>query len=100
MHTRARLRTAIGIALGALVAACGAAGPTPVPSTVGTGTVSSSPSLAPQESHAASARPTPVDDGPVAFPLAVVTGVTNLKATISLDELATLATGGTLTVPC
>lgn len=30
----------------------------------------------------------------------MVTGFTNLKATISLDELATLASGGQLTVPC
>jgi hypothetical protein len=37
---------------------------------------------------------------PVAFPLAVVTGITNLKPTITLDELVTLASGGQLVVPC
>ena len=37
---------------------------------------------------------------PVSFPLAVVTGITNLKATIALDELGTLASGGQLVVPC
>jgi hypothetical protein len=41
---------------------------------------------------------TPIPD--VAFPLAVVTGITNLKATITLDELGTLASGGQLVVPC
>ena len=39
-------------------------------------------------------------DPPVSFPLAVVTGITNLKATITLDELGTLASGGQLVVPC
>ena len=37
---------------------------------------------------------------PATFPLAVVTGITNLKANISLDELATLARRGRLVVPC
>ena len=41
---------------------------------------------------------TPIPD--VSFPLAVVTGITNLKATIGLDELGTLASGGELVVPC
>jgi hypothetical protein len=36
----------------------------------------------------------------VAFPLAVVTGITNLKATITVDELGALASGGQLVVPC
>ncbi len=34
------------------------------------------------------------------FPLAVVTGLTSLKPTITLDELATLASTGRLVVPC
>lgn len=37
---------------------------------------------------------------PSEFPLAVVTGLTNLKSAITLDELATLASGGELVVPC
>jgi len=37
---------------------------------------------------------------PYSFPLAVVTGITNLKPAISLDELATLASNGQLVVPC
>jgi hypothetical protein len=36
----------------------------------------------------------------VSFPLAVVTGLTNLKATVTLDELTSLAGGGQLLVPC
>lgn len=34
------------------------------------------------------------------FPLAVVTGLTNLKATVTLDELAELASRGRLVAPC
>jgi hypothetical protein len=37
---------------------------------------------------------------PSRFPLAVVTGITNLKATIAVEELAALARGGRLVVPC
>jgi hypothetical protein len=37
---------------------------------------------------------------PVEFPLAVVTGITNLKHAIGLDEVATLAGEGQLVVPC
>jgi hypothetical protein len=61
-----------------------------------------SPSLLPSPSATPSPPPsptaTPVPD--VAFPLAVVTGMTNLKATVTLDELATLASDGQLVVPC
>ena len=69
------------------------------------GCVNASPSLVPTTPGAAAtptAQPTPtatpIPD--VSFPLAVVTGITNLKATISLDELGTLASGGELVVPC
>ncbi|HJW20860.1 MAG TPA: CapA family protein, partial [Candidatus Limnocylindrales bacterium] len=37
---------------------------------------------------------------PTSFPLAVVTGLTNLKAWTSLDELAKLAAAGSLVPPC
>jgi len=37
---------------------------------------------------------------PAQFPLAVVTGITNLKATIGLDELGSLATAKRLVMPC
>lgn len=52
----------------------------------------------PQPTPTASPSPTPVP--PVSFPLAVVTGMTNLKATVTLDELATLAGKGSLVLPC
>jgi hypothetical protein len=37
---------------------------------------------------------------PAEFPLAVVTGMTNLQSTIGLDEVATLASRGRLVMPC
>ncbi|MEP6640182.1 MAG: CapA family protein, partial [Chloroflexota bacterium] len=55
-----------------------------------TSTVGPSPTSVPS--------PTAAAVGP--FPLAVVTGLTNLKATIALDELGTLASTGKLVVPC
>ncbi|HEY8179170.1 MAG TPA: CapA family protein, partial [Candidatus Limnocylindria bacterium] len=42
----------------------------------------------------------PTPSLPAEFPLAVVTGITNLKATIRLGELPTLAGRGRLLVPC
>jgi hypothetical protein len=66
------------------------------------GCVGPSPSVEPSPSATPTPSPsptaTPIPD--VSFPLAVVTGLTNLKATITLDELATLASGGQLVVPC
>jgi capsule synthesis protein PGA_cap len=55
-----------------------------------------SPSASPTPQPSPTATPIP----PVSFPLAVVTGITNLKATITLDELGTLASSGQLVVPC
>jgi Bacterial capsule synthesis protein PGA_cap len=37
---------------------------------------------------------------PYTFPLAVVTGITNLKPAVTLDELAALASSGQLVLPC
>lgn len=78
----------------ALVAACDNPKPTPGPSS---GIV---PSSAPTEGPAATLTPTPTAVAAGPFPLAVVTGLTNHKAVISLDELATLANTGKLVVPC
>ena len=69
------------------------------------GCVNASPSLVPTTPGAnATPTPEPTPTGTpipdVSFPLAVVTGITNLKATITLDELGTLASGGELVVPC
>ncbi len=72
-----------------LLAGCVNASPSLVPSTPGAnGTTTPQPTP----------TGTPIPD--VSFPLAVVTGITNLKATIGLDELGTLASGGELVVPC
>jgi len=60
----------------------------------GTPTPSPPPSAVPTEA------PSPTPAIPSPFPLAVVTGVTNLTANISLDELAQLAGNGELWMPC
>jgi hypothetical protein len=68
------------------------------------GCASPSPSASPSPGPTAtplptpSASPTPLP--PVSFPLAVVTGLTNLKGTVALGDLATLAAAGQLAVPC
>ena len=66
------------------------------------GCASPSPSLVPSPSAIPTPSPSPTASPipDVTFPLAVVTGLTNLKATITLDELGTLASGGQLVVPC
>lgn len=78
----------------ALLAACGSASPSPVASEAASPTDPSSAAPSPTE------EPTPTPVVPVEFPLAVVTGFTNLKPTIGLDELTTLAADGQLLLPC
>ena len=93
----ARLTGAVAlVAVASLVAGC-FPGPTPSPSTTGIGPTAAAPS-----SPAASLEPsaTPAPSIPASFPLAVVTGMTNLKATITVDELTKLAAAGTLVMPC
>ena len=79
----------------ALLAGCFSVNPTPI-SSVGASPTSdpSGPSAAPS-----SPGPTPTPP-PVSFPLAVVTGITNLKASITLGELTALGRQGRLVVPC
>lgn len=66
------------------------------------GCASPSPSVVPSPSPTPTPEPTPtatpIPD--LAFPLAVVTGITNNKATITIEELGTLASSGRLMVPC
>jgi hypothetical protein len=61
-------------------------------------------SVVPSASATPSLEPTPVPTPtlapPVSFPLAVVTGLTNLKSTITIDELTTLARSRQLLLPC
>jgi hypothetical protein len=63
-----------------------ASGPDPTP----TASSAPSPTVAPS--------PTPVPE--VQMPLAIVTGITNLKANITVDELTALAGAGQLLMPC
>lgn len=79
----------------------------PSPSPSGSGSVAPTPSPSspasstPPGSPPPTVGPTPTAAAvPAEFPLAVVTGLTNLKGAISLDELATLAGNGRLVVPC
>jgi hypothetical protein len=81
----ATLRGVTAAAVVTLLVGCASSSPSPLPSPSATPTLQPSPT------------PTP---SPITFPLAVVTGITNLKATVALDELGTLASGGQLVVPC
>jgi Bacterial capsule synthesis protein PGA_cap len=83
-------------ALAVLLAGCVSPGPTPSPSQALT--PSSGPT--PTTTVAPTASPSPSPAIPADFPLAVVTGLTNLKANVTLDDLATLASDGSLVVPC
>lgn len=94
MLTRPTSRAAGLLLITALLAACGSASPSPVPSEAGSSTAPATSQPTP------TIEPTPTPVVPVEFPLAVVTGFTNLKPAIGLDELATLAAGGQLLLPC
>lgn len=95
---RASLRALSVAVVIALIGSCSPASPTPPPSSEGpSGTPAASPLAA------ASAEPSPSESGipyPASYPLAVVTGLTNLKAWTSLDDLATLASTGKLVPAC
>jgi hypothetical protein len=62
------------------------------------GTTPSGQSTSAAPSPSGGASPSPAI--PAEFPLAVVTGMTNLRSTISLDRLASLAGSGRLIIPC
>ena len=91
MNARIPARLAGAVAVVALLAACVDASPSISPSS-GASPLSSSPS------PSITASPTPAL--PATFPLAVVTGLTNPKATITVAELGELASATGLTVPC
>lgn len=59
-----------------------------------------SPTPTPGVSATPTATPIPTATVPPTFPLAVVTGITNLKATVTTAELAAMAKSGKLIVPC
>ena len=72
-------------------------GPTAAPS--GGVAPTSAPSGAPSAPPTTDA-PSPSAAVGTTFPLAVVTGLTNLKATVTLDQLVELAADGDLLAPC
>lgn len=84
------------LAVVALLAGC-TDGPTAAPS--GQVPATTAPSSA--ASPPATTTPSPTAAAiPAEFPLAVVTGLTNDKAVVALDDLPTLAAEGDLVVPC
>ena len=86
-----------GLAIVAVLALLGGcdSGPTAAPSAgVTPSSTPASPSLPP------TMLPSPTVAAAAEFPLAVVTGLTNRKGTISIDELTALADEGDLLVPC
>jgi capsule synthesis protein PGA_cap len=89
-------------ALAAVVALVGAScDQTPRPSPSAASTLpSSSPGPTGGPSVAPSPTPLATTAGPVELPLAVVTGLTNSKPTISMAELVSLADAGRLIAPC
>ena len=78
---------AIGVML---VAACTTGSPGP-------GTTARPPATG---TSSAMTSPTTTAASPTTFPLAVVTGITNLKATTTVKELGALASRGELVIPC
>ena len=76
-----------------LLAACTLAN-----STSGSPAPSGSPSAPPTASPTPVPTPTPVVA--IDVPLAIVTGITNLKSAITVDELVALADAGELLLPC
>jgi len=98
MTIRRRRQSNRGPALALLVAlaGCTTLPPTPLP----TANPTPNSSVAPTRT-APPATPVPSPSAaPASFPLAVVTGLTNLKATTTIAELATLRAGGALLLPC
>ncbi len=80
----------------ALVAGCGSVSPSPSQAPDAAST-NASPSATPASPDA---TPAPTQPPVTRFPLAVVTGMTNLKSTVSLEELEQLAARNRLLVPC
>ncbi len=101
MHIHAARRGVSLVALLLLLVGCVNLNPSPEPSSSAATPSAAespgdSPSAVPSPTEAASPTPT----APAEFPLSVVTGITNLKATIALGELPALAAHGRLLVPC
>src|SRR5688572_11675724 len=94
---RATFRATSVVGALAVLVGCTTVTPPSVNSPGATPTAVASPSASAPPSSVA---PSPTPTAPSTFPLAVVTGLTNLKSTISLDELDQLAARNRLLVPC
>jgi poly-gamma-glutamate capsule biosynthesis protein CapA/YwtB (metallophosphatase superfamily) len=93
----ARPFRSLGLGLAAiLVAGCLNPAPTPAPTQVAIAPTPA-PTLAPTEEPSATPGASPL---PASFPLAVVTGMTNLKSAITVQELTSLAAKHQLVMPC
>jgi poly-gamma-glutamate capsule biosynthesis protein CapA/YwtB (metallophosphatase superfamily) len=90
-------RGARGLVLGLVIGLAGCTTVSPSPQPTSNTAPGPSPSVGPAPSGTPLPSPTA---GPTAFPLAVVTGITNLKATTTLAELAAMRAAGTLLLPC
>jgi hypothetical protein len=95
-RARRKFHTFAVAVIAVLLAACDNPAPTPSAPTAS----SQPPAASPAASAPPSAAPSPTAAAATTFPLAVVTGLTNLKANIGLDELDGLAGQGKLLVPC
>jgi hypothetical protein len=82
------------LAMSVLVAGCVNPAPSASPE------ANPTPTAAPPTTPAPTTAPSPTAATATSFPLAVVTGLTNLKANIPLDALTTLAGAGGLVLPC
>jgi poly-gamma-glutamate capsule biosynthesis protein CapA/YwtB (metallophosphatase superfamily) len=91
--------TARALALTIIVAlaGCSTSSPTPQPTANAEPAATPAASVGPGPSAAISPSPSA---GPTTFPLAVVTGITNLMASTSVAELMTLSAARKLIVPC
>lgn len=98
MHRVPRRRAALALATVVLAACDPSPSPSPTAAAVApTPASSGSPSTGPSAAAPSPSAPIAI---PASFPLAVVTGLENVKAVISLDDLASLAHTGDLLMPC
>ncbi|EWT01458.1 hypothetical protein N865_10440 [Intrasporangium oryzae NRRL B-24470] len=92
MTSPARFKSTL-VLLVVLLAGCSTGDPGPATSASATTSTSGA-------SSATASPSTTTTSAPTTFPLAVVTGLTNLKAAVTVKELGTLAAQGRLVMPC
>src|SRR3954464_6242384 len=102
MHRDSRHRAALAV-LSVAMFAVAACDPKPAPSqtaVVAVPSPASSEALPNGPTDGPAVSPTPPIAIPASFPLAVVTGMKNVKAVVTLDELTKLGADQKLIVPC